>query len=380
MSLSSICIISFSNLRIDARVNRQIKASVFKGIITVVALTHSPIDNVHSIILETRKNIVTKIKFVLYISIHRYEQFYWSQPIVKEAISKLANYHFDIFIANDLETLPLAIYLAKKSCSKVFFDSHEYAPLEFENRWFWKYLHQPFREYLCHQYLPQVDVMTTVCDGIAQKYQEEYFIDSQVIFNVPPYQYIPHHPVSNPHKIKIIHHGSASPDRKMEKMIEMIPYLDSRFEVNFMLLGNSEYIRKLQALAEDIAPGRVTFHKPVAIETICSQLSNYDIGFYLLPPVGFNYIYSTPNKLFDFIMSGLCVAVAPSIEMKKIVENYQCGVVASDFQPESLAAVINSLSVEDINQKKQASLAAAKILNAELESQKIQNIIEGLLT
>ncbi|MBD2131557.1 hypothetical protein H6F47_03580 [Sphaerospermopsis sp. FACHB-1094] len=379
MSQPNICILAFSDLSIDARVTRQIKASVVKGIVTVVALTQSNNSNVHSVILKTRKNILTKIKFLLYLFAHRYEQFYWSQTIVKEVISKLESYNFEIFIANDLETLPLAIYLAKKSGSQIFFDAHEYAPLEFENRWFWKYLHQPFREYLCCQYLPQVDVMTTVCDGIAKKYQEKYLIDSQVVLNVPPYQYIPYHQVANSHQIKLIHHGSASPERQMEKMIEMIPYLDSRFHVNFMLLGKSEYIRKLQDLAEDIAPGRVTFHKPVAIDTICNKLSDYDVGFYLLPPIGFNYIYSMPNKLFDFIMSGLCVAVAPSIEMKKIVEHYQCGVVASDFQPESLAAVINNLSTEDINAKKQASLAAAKILNAEIESQKIQNIIESLL-
>lgn len=379
MSQPNICILAFSDLSIDARVTRQIKASVVKGIVTVVALTQSHNSNVHSVILKTRKNILTKIKFLLYLFAHRYEQFYWSQTIVKEVICKLESYNFDIFIANDLDTLPLAIHLAKISKSKVFFDAHEYAPLEFENRWFWRYLHQPFREYLCRQYLPQVDVMTTVCDGIANKYREEYHIFPKVIINVPSYQDISYHPVSNTNKIKLIHHGSASPDRQMEKMIEMIPYLESKFEVHFMLVGNPQYVRRLHILAENIASGRAIFHESVSIEMICSKLSEYDIGFYLLPPIGFNYIYSMPNKLFDFIMSGLCVAVAPSIEMKKIVENYQCGVVASDFQPKSLAAVINNLSVEDINAKKQASLAAAKILNAEVESQKIQNIIESLL-
>jgi glycosyltransferase involved in cell wall biosynthesis len=112
---------------------------------------------------------------------------------------------------------------------------------------------------------------------------------------------------------------------------------------------------------------------------ICSKLSEYDIGFYLLPPVGFNYIHSMPNKLFDFLMSGLCVAIAPSIEMQKVVQHYKCGIVAPDFQPKSLAAVINTLCVEEINEKKLASLEAAKRLNAEIECEKIKNIIESLL-
>jgi hypothetical protein len=78
-------------------------------------------------------------------------------------------------------------------------------------------------------------------------------------------------------------------------------------------------------------------------------------------------------------MSGLCIAIAPSIEMQKIVQHYNCGVVAKDFHPASLAATINALSVEDINTKKSASLEAAKSLNAEIEGQKIQNIISRLL-
>jgi hypothetical protein len=91
-----------------------------------------------------------------------------------QSLAKLNSRDFDIFISNDLDTLPLAINLAKRCNAKVFFDAHEYAPLEFDNRWSWKYLHQPFREYLCRQYLKGADVMTTVCDGIAQKYQNEY--------------------------------------------------------------------------------------------------------------------------------------------------------------------------------------------------------------
>ncbi len=379
MSKPNICIISFSNLTIDARVNRQIKAASEKGDVTVLAFGKSPINEIESISIESKKTILSKIKFALYLLLRGYEKFYWSQSIIKESITKLNDCDFDIFIANDLDTLPLAIHLAKKSKSKVFFDAHEYAPLEFENRWSWKYIHQPFREYICKQYLKQVDVMTTVCDGIANKYQEEYQILPKVILNVPSYQYIPYNPVSNPNKIKLIHHGSASPDRQMEKMIEIIPYLESRFEVHFMLVGNPQYVRKLQILAENIAYGRAIFHESVSIDMICSKLSEYDIGLYLLPPVGFNYIHSMPNKLFDFIMSGLCVAISPSIEMQKIVENYKCGIVAPNFQPESLAAVINSLSLEEINTKKIASLEAAKILNTEIEGKKIQNIIESLL-
>jgi len=379
MSKPSICIIVFSDLAIDARVNRQIKALTNQAKITVLSTGRSYIDNVEYIVLKSKKKISTKVKFIAYLLIRRYEQFYWSQPIVKEVISSLDDRQFDVFIANDLETLPLAINLAKRCKGKVFFDAHEYAPLEFDNRWSWKYFHQPYREYLCNHYLQKVDVMTTVCDGIANKYREEYNVFPKVILNTPAYQNVSCRPASNLHKIKLIHHGSASPDRHIEKMIEMIPYLDARFEVHFMMVGNAKYIRKLKILAKKIAPNRITFHAPVTIENICKKLSDYDIGFYLLQPIGFNYVYAMPNKLFDFLMSGLCIAIAPSIEMKKIVDFYECGVTARDFTPKNLAEAINGLSIESINKSKIAALEAAKILNSEIESKKIQDIVSSLL-
>ncbi|OKH13844.1 hypothetical protein NIES208_14550 [[Limnothrix rosea] IAM M-220] len=349
------------------------------GSVTSLAFTKSPIRNIKSIILEQKKNILQKIFFLLSLLVHHYEEFYWSQSIIQESIRKLENCDFDIFVANDLDTLPLAIYFAGKYKSKVFFDAHEYAPLEFDNRWYWKYLHQPFREHLCRQYLKQVNVMTTVCNGIAEKYKEEYQLHPYVILNSPEYQEIKYQPISSQNNIRLIHHGNASPDRNLEKMVEIMPDLETRFELHFMLLGNPKYIQKLKILSNKIAPNRVFFHAPVQTTMICRTLSRYDLGVYLLEPLGFNYTYAMPNKLFDFIMAGLCVAIAPSLEMKKIVEDYQCGVVAKDFSPQSLAKVINALSIEEINAKKRASLEAAKVLNAEIEGQKIQKILKDLL-
>ena len=154
----NICIISFSDLTTDARVNRQIKAALNVGDITVLALVKSNISGLEFISLNSRKTILTKIKFILHLLNRTYEQYYWSQNIVKESLAKLNSRDFDIFIANDLDTLPLAINLAKRCNAKVFFDAHEYAPLEFDNRWSWKYLHQPYREYLCGQYLRDLDI------------------------------------------------------------------------------------------------------------------------------------------------------------------------------------------------------------------------------
>lgn len=57
--------------------------------------------------------------------------------------------------------------------------------------------------------------------------------------------------------------------------------------------------------------------------------SRYDIGMFSCEPAIFNLAYALPNKPFESIQAKLVVAIDPSIEMKKIAEKYDCGVVTA---------------------------------------------------
>jgi UDP:flavonoid glycosyltransferase YjiC (YdhE family) len=73
------------------------------------------------------------------------------------------------------------------------------------------------------------------------------------------------------------------------------------------------------------------------------------------------------------------VAIGPSIEMKKIVEKYNCGIIAKDFSPKTLAEELNKLTSERIMYYKEQSNKAAKQLNAESNYSKIIKIIDELI-
>jgi len=375
----TICIMALSDLSWDIRVRKHIRNLKDLGDVTVVDYGPSRIGGIKEITLSFPEPLSFPKKIIygfMMFSGHSKSR-YWREN--RETYEVLKDKRFDLFIANNLIMLPLAIKLAEKNNAKVILDAHEYSPLEWANRFYWKFTFQKFYNYIGKKYLTKLDHMFTVCEGIAEKYKEQFGVGSDILMNVPNYTKIDFK--STPlDKIKLIHHGDAIPDRKMEVMIEMMKFLDKRYELHFMLLqNNTPYLNKLKKLAIKISPEKIFFHKPVSPDMVITKISQFDIGLFLLIPNNFNYKFALPNKFFDFIMAGLAIAIGPSLEMKKIVKKYNCGVISSDFSAKSLANKLNSLTPEKIDGYKRNSLNAAKILNADSEWQKLTNVVEDLL-
>ena len=157
----------------------------------------------------------------------------------------------------------------------------------------------------------------------------------------------------------------------------MMDYLDDRFTLDFMLVPSSKnYLSQLKVKASP--NNRIRFIEPVPMQEIPSTCNRYDIGVYLLPPVSFNSKYALPNKMFEFIQARLAVAIGPSPEMVRIVDKYNCGVVADSFSPQDLAAKLNALTSDQIQYFKNRSHEAAKELCSEANAQIIIDLIEGV--
>ncbi|WP_300827290.1 hypothetical protein [Helicobacter sp. UBA3407] len=183
----------------------------------------------------------------------------------------------------------------------------------------------------------------------------------------------------NPNHIRIIHHGYASPDRKIEVMIETMDYVDSRFHLDLMLVPNyqRDYYQTLQAMVEKRKNVRIL--PPVSFEEIIPFSTQYDIGFYILKPANFNHLYALPNKFFEFIQARLAIAIGPSPEMARLVQEYNLGIIAKDFSAKEMAKSLNALTKEQILQYKENANQTAKILNAEKEGEKLLGVLEEVL-
>jgi len=195
--------------------------------------------------------------------------------------------------------------------------------------------------------------------------------------NVPFYQKL--EPIErNDDKIRLIHHGLALPARKLEHMIELMHYLDERFELDFMLLNmEREYGKKLIEYAQN--EKGIKFLPTVGSNEVPSRINEYDMGVFLLEPNTFNHRMALPNKLFQFIQARLGVAIWPSPEMVKIVDKYKVGVYSQYFDVKEMADTLNALTKEEIMKFKWNSHEAAKELNSEKNRKQLLDIVHQLI-
>ena len=307
----------------------------------------------------------------------QYEDIVWANLGRARGLKdELAKKGFDLIITHDLTLMPLACSI-QSDTTKIMLDAREYYPRNYDDQWLWRLLTKPVNEYLCKEYLHRCDKIITVSEGLAQEYAREYHVQPEVIMSLPAFRDLAPIP-TNGETIRIIHHGNVSFSRRTELMIEMMDYVDERFSLDLMLLvGKGGYWNKIVSMVSRRKNVRII--PPVPMDQIVTFTIQYDIGLFLCPPTNFNLTYTLPNKFFEFIQARLAVAIGPSVEMKKIVEKYGCGIVSKDFAPQSLAQELNSLTAERIMQLKEQSHRAALDLNAEANGRRVKEIVHELI-
>lgn len=361
----TVLVLCFSELHRDPRVHRQLLFlnEMRNTEIFAAGWSNPHLENVKYIELPRKEfNKWQLALFLLKLKLKQFVAFYWSYTSASEAYNILKKYSFDIVVANDIESLPLAIKLKEHLNATVIYDAHEYTPREFESSWKWRLLWKDYKTFLCKKYLNKADKWITVSPSIALEYEKVFNIKPIVITNAPSFEKIEPSSV-NANEIKIVHHGGATVSRKIENMIEMMEYTNDNFHLYLILVGNPKYQQKLKKLAK--SNNKVHFVPPVPMPQIASELSKYDIGLYILEDRSFNEKYALPNKLFEFVQARLMVAIGPSPEMKSYVEKFNLGIVSSDFDPRTMARVLNKLTIEEITSFKKNANRFAKELSAE---------------
>ena len=369
--MNKLMIISFSVISRDPRVLRQIEVLADNYDLEVVGFGPDPGDSRVSFVnIDTMDSYSAtwKILGAFRLLSSQFESFYWNIPWVMSAKRVLEGRHPVAVIANDISALPLAFDFNVP----VLYDAHEYSPREYEESLKWRIFFQRYHLYVCEKYLPQVASMTTVCKGIRDEYHKIYGVCADIVHNAPFWKR-PKFRSTASDQIKLIHHGAADKARQIDLMIDMMDFLDDRFSLSLMLVGEGRYLESLKRKAQ--RNGRIRFLDPVKTEDICDVIAEYDVGVYILKPTNFNNAHALPNKFFEFIQAGLALAIGPSPEMKAIVEEHGCGVVSDSFDPAALAEKLNRLSTEDIDRLKEASIAASRVLGFESDAEVLRKSV-----
>ncbi|MCS7027981.1 MAG: hypothetical protein NZ519_04385 [Bacteroidia bacterium] len=301
-----------------------------------------------------------------------YERRYWKH-VKKDFLNHIKkNYSFDVIIANDINTLPIAAFL-KKDNTKLIFDAHEYFLDEDETVEFKKH-EVPYLRYLIDTYIRYVDVFITVGDKIASCFQEVLNLNYKpaVVFNAKPYHDYKPSPVS-PQKIRMVHHGVAIPNRKLDYLIEVLKHLPDTFELHLYLnIIDHKYYKYFYKKYNKT--NRLYIHDAVPFEKIIPTIHQYDIGIFLSNNKSSNSEYCLPNKFFEFIQARLMLVMSPFYEVKNLIDRYKNGIIVFG-SPEDIANTIKSLTPEQIETYKWNSNIAAKELSVEKEWEKIRKLV-----
>ncbi len=378
----AIVIISFSDLYRDPRVNRQIRCLKEKNTIIELGLKPSGYPDTEFIQLKKSKPKLTSRLFLSMLSLTRCyqwrEQYALKLNSYQDTIEPLRKREdIELIIANDIESLPLAMTL--KGSSKIIVDAHEYSPEQFSDRILWNLFTKGHMHYLCKTYLPKVDSMLTVNDSIAKEYKKNYGVKPTVITNATEYLPLSPSKVDN-NLIKMIYHGGANVSRSIDEMIKVMDYTDSRFTLDLMLVWGkpNKNKEKIQQMAADRENVKIV--EPVKREEIALFTNQYDIGLYLLKPNNFNQKYALPNKFFEYIQARLALAIGPSPEMANYVKKYDLGIVSEDFNPRTIAQNLNNLTSDEIEHYKVNSNNAAQMLSSRRSEEQLISITNALLS
>ncbi|HLO18489.1 MAG TPA: glycosyltransferase [Anaerolineales bacterium] len=382
-----ICILVFSNIARDGRVLREVEYARRDYEVDVIAYgswDHPENINYFQLERSDSNSFASNMLRLLSLAAGKFnsaifEDIFWRQAEYKQAMEILKKGRYDLIHANDWNALSVAGFAVRGTKTLILFDAHEYTPAQFNQYFTGRYLKSQYYEYMLRAHSKDISGMITVSDGIAALYRKNFGWDATVVRNAPQYVSVESHSVI-PGSIQLVHHGGAIPGRYLEELIQLISLLDERFQLTFILVPTDRaYLIHLKKLSSRLAPDRIKFLDPIAPSSLAAKLAAYDIGVHLLRAANLNHLYALPNKLFDFIMAGLGVAIFPLPEMAKVVKEYQIGIVSPDESIHSMAAMLNNLSASQIDEFKRNSLLLAKTLNGDVEMRKLIDIYAKLL-
>lgn len=356
----SILILSFSVLKSDPRVLRQVRELKNSYILTVAGYGSIGIPVDYEIIIEHReRKLLKKMTDGLLMTLGLNYVYYWYLNTDVIQFNKVrTTQKYDLIIANDFDTLPLALGLQKSN--PVFLDAHEYTPDEIPRRSVHYFPLRIYKKWLVRRHITKVVRMSTVSNAIGSLYSTTYKIPIPLFIpNAPRYSNIKPQ-INNNNKIKLVYHGGVGKERGIELLIDSVCELQNKYELHLILTGNNSRIEKIKRSTK--YSKSIFFHLPVNTEQIPRFLNQFDIGIFLAQDVSKSEYLCLPNKFFEFIQARLGVIVGTSPEMASYVKKYEIGRVVKGFTKKDLVQELMTLNHASVSRFKMASHHASREL------------------
>jgi glycosyltransferase involved in cell wall biosynthesis len=299
------------------------------------------------------------------------------------------------FHAHDLSTAYAALAAARVRGSHLIVDFHEW----FSENVHWDNTKSEWVPYppdwkrelqkLEARCLSEASATITVCDSIADAMTGELGgRRPRVIRNIPSLKaissksYLPLKQqlgISESYFV-VLWQGGTGPTRLIEPIIESLRFAPRCVFVvrgpSLDLFGEGYRALARQAGVED----RLILTGPVPSGDVVAAARGADAGIWTLPALCRNFTFALPNKIFEYIASGLPVLAAHYPEAKRLLADHDVGLTFDPYDPCSIAAAINQL-IEDpalATRFRTNTSAALQRLDAGAEWQKLVTLYDSL--
>ncbi|MDT0156758.1 hypothetical protein Q9R19_03865 [Microbacterium sp. ARD32] len=367
MSRPRILCISFSDIRSDARVLRQLEVLARFGDVTTLSYGARPDAAADHLELDRALPSLPQTPLgVAKLALRRFASVALDAPAMVAARGLLADREFDVVVANEARALPLAFAVA--GSPKIWCDLHEWAPAERTHVLSWRLLVAPFMYWVCARYLPRVDAATTINTSIADMYAEQFGVRPEIVRNARPFV-----PELSPSPVtegltRLVHSGGAVPGRNIEAIIDAVDRLGEGYSLDLFLIPSRQGDAYWQKLTERIERSpRTTLHPAVPPDDLPAALNPFDLGVFLLPPHTPNHRLMLPNKFFDFVQARLGMVYGTSVETDRLIGDHGLGVVTPGYSAEDLVHALRGMTAARIRQYKEAADGVAESMSSDAD-------------
>jgi glycosyltransferase involved in cell wall biosynthesis len=228
-----------------------------------------------------------------------------------------------------------------------------------------------------------VDAMITVSPSIQQWYQNKYpLLSCGLVRNIPKRK-ASHTQSKNLRDLLgikddvllFIYLGGLSKGRGIENMLSA--FRDPRVFHHLLIMGSGSLYSEVQLTVT--ACSRIHYLNPVPPSQVLEYVRGANVGISLVEDIALSYRYCLPNKLFEYLVSGLPVLVSDLIDQKALVQHYQAGWV-TDTDIESIINALCLISREEYEHLKIGLHERTNNLDWEYECEHLLKIYRNQLS
>lgn len=354
--------------------------------------------DVHVIALMDKEKTMPSTEIIEGVKVHRINinsrifrggfslPFKYIESVVK-IVKYVKNLRPDIIHVHDRMTLLIGYLIKRVTKAKMIYDSHE----------FWEdsnvtYIYPKIVTWFLtrqeHFFARRSSAVITVSDGIASLIENRMKVPSPIVIKNAPYSTAIdiNNAKLNVRKyfglsedvFLLIYVGGILPTRGVDQILKAFN-ATSNDNVHLIFLGNKELPNWLTSQVNISAvENRIHCIPPVHPLDVIDIAAQADLGIHAIRGESLSHKYCLPNKLFEYIQSGLALLVTNLPEMEKIINEYEIG---STFKDGDIDDLINKLEYliknrQLIKKYKENSIKLSTIMDWSTEELKLLSLYE----